>query len=83
MNKKTRKALVLLLGAVFLAGVGLMIRQALDYIDNEVTTPPSIFIDFFALGGYYGEGASDNGRCERYLKGPGPFAPRPALTPRR
>mgnify|MGYP003290870850 CR=1 FL=1 len=31
MNKKTRKALALLLGAVFLAGVGLMIRQALDY----------------------------------------------------
>ena len=34
MNKKTRKLFSLLLGAVFLAGVGLMTRQALDYIGN-------------------------------------------------
>ena len=31
MNKKTRKLFSLLLGAVFLAGVGLMTRQVLDY----------------------------------------------------
>ena len=31
MNKKTRKLCSLLLGAVFLAGVGLMTRQVLDY----------------------------------------------------
>ena len=34
MNKKTRKLFSLLLGAVFLAGVGLMTRQVLDYIGN-------------------------------------------------
>lgn len=34
MNKKTRNLFSLLLGAVFLAGAGLMTRQALDYIGN-------------------------------------------------
>ena len=34
MNKKTRKLFSLLLGAVFLAGAGLMTRQELDYIGN-------------------------------------------------